>query len=152
MKEDTVKAGIILPGNDWDKCIKDLSQWSLGNLPDIENPAVPIDYYVVLRSSPTKILFDTNFVDGSSGSSGVSEKEGNVVLIVSGGFPLCHYTGHRTVDVWQRVEYGYGMEDICEEMKQSSDGNIDRLARQIFGEFYDSIQCFNVVMLKVSLC
>jgi hypothetical protein len=138
MKEDSeVSASFIYPNNWCDKRIVELGQWSKQNLHDTENPSQYKDYYDALRHPPRKILFDTTFGPGSSGSPGVIEKNGRevVVLIVRGGVPTCHYEHGMHVEPHRRVEYGYGMEDICREMKMSK----MELARRLFGGLCDDV-------------
>lgn len=142
MKEDSkVLASFIHPNNSCENRIADLSQWSLRHLPDTENHTQFKDYYSVLRDPPRKIMFDTTFGQGSSGSPGVTEKNRKpvVILIVRGGVPTCHYDHGWNVEAKNRVEYGYAMEDICGEMKKSTHGNTKALAKHIFGELYDKI-------------
>jgi hypothetical protein len=138
MKEDSeVMASFIYPNNRCDKRIEELGQWSKQNLRDTENPSQNKDYYIALRRPPRKILFDTTFGQGSSGSPGVIEKDGReiVVLIMRGGVPTCYYENKIHVEPNRRVEYGYAMEDICKKMKMSK----MELARRLFGGLCDDV-------------
>ncbi|XP_062591365.1 serine protease FAM111B-like [Saccostrea cucullata] len=135
MKEDSeVYPGIIEPNNDVDKYIEDLSQWSVGYFPD------GVDYYRELRDPPRKILFHSAFNQGSSGSPGVilRQQRPSVVLIVRGGAPSCFYENkfsNLSIEDNKKVEYGYAMEDIHQDMRTSQSESIRKLASEIFKEW-----------------
>ncbi|XP_062611607.1 uncharacterized protein LOC134273332 isoform X2 [Saccostrea cucullata] len=135
MKEDSeVYPGIIKPNNDVDKYIEYLSQWSVGYFPD------GVDYYGELRDPPRKILFHTTFDRGSSGSPGVilRQQRPSVVLIVRGGAPACFYENKfpdLLIEDKKKVEYGYAMEDIHQDMRNSQKESIRKLASEIFKEW-----------------
>ncbi|XP_062592577.1 uncharacterized protein LOC134254020 [Saccostrea cucullata] len=135
MKEDSeVYPGIIEPNNYVDKYIEYLSQWSVDNFPD------GVDYYRELRDPPRKILFHTTFDRGSSGSPGVifRQKRPSVVLIVRGGAPSCFYENKfpdLSIEDKKKVEYGYAMEDIHQDMRTSQKRRIKKLASEIFKEW-----------------
>lgn len=129
MKEDSgVNLYDIQPNNDVDKYINELSQWSMISLPGNK------DYYSVLRDHPRKILFSTTFDEGSSGAPGImiQHYKPYVVVMVSGAVPDCHYKNVCLVPHEKRIEFGYAMKDIGEEMDQSSDENIRKIAAEIF--------------------
>ncbi|XP_061170562.1 uncharacterized protein LOC133179903, partial [Saccostrea echinata] len=132
MKEDSqVYPNIIKTDNYEDKRIKELSDWSKKNLPE------GIDYYSVLREAPQKVLFNTTFAPGSSGSPGfmIKEQRAYTVLIVSAGVPKCYYENGVHVPANKRVEYGYALEDLNAKMQKSS-SRIKALASEIFGECF----------------
>ncbi|XP_061164369.1 uncharacterized protein LOC133173403 isoform X2 [Saccostrea echinata] len=135
MKEDSeVYPGVIKPNNDVDKYIEELSQWSVNYFPD------GVDYYRELRDPPRKILFRTTFNQGSSGSPGVilRQQRPSVVLIIRGGTPGCFYENkfqNYPIEDKNKVEYGYAMEDIHQDMHNSQNKCIRKLASEIFKEW-----------------
>lgn len=114
--------------------IKDLGNWSKDFFPD------KVDYYSILLEPPVKILFDTTFSQGASGSPGViiSHNKPCLVLILAGGTPKYIYDHpYSTFQVKddQKVEYGFPICDIINKMRNSSKQNDKDLASNIFPEF-----------------
>lgn len=115
--------------------IEGLAGWSIDYFPDKK------DYYSILLEPPRKIMFDTTFDTGSSGSPGVIIRNNKpcVVLMVRGGTPSCFYENYfpdKKVEDHQKIEYGYAMADIFRKMWESSQQNIKDLASEIFREWY----------------
>ncbi|XP_062585359.1 uncharacterized protein LOC134247029 isoform X2 [Saccostrea cucullata] len=130
MKEDSeVYPSVIEPNNDVDKYIKELSDWSR------EKFMNNVDYYSRLRELPRKILFHTTFDQGSSGSPGILIRNHKpcVVLIVAGGVPSVYYEDGVYVEPEKRVEFGYALRDVFDEMQM--DGNDKKLSSEIFKEW-----------------
>lgn len=131
MKEDD-----IFPywSTDHENKIRELGNWSKNFFPDKE------DYYSILLELPVKILFDTTFSPGASGSPGVIIRHNKpcVVLILAGGTPKYIYDNpYSTLPVKddQKVEYGFRISDIIRKMWNSSKQNDKDLASNIFTEF-----------------
>lgn len=116
--------------------ITDLGHWSLTHLPEVNSKQM--DHYGELLKLPRKILFHTTFDEGSSGSPGFIIENNNawVILMLSGGAPGCFYNKSFNRRDWpveddQKVEYGYAMVDIYEQMRISE----KELASDIFREW-----------------
>ncbi|XP_062568552.1 uncharacterized protein LOC134230732 [Saccostrea cucullata] len=130
MKEDSdVYLNVIEPNNDVDKYIKELSEWSIDYFMNNE------DYYSGLRELPRKILFHTTFDKGSSGSPGILIRNHKpcVVLIVAGGVPSVYYEDGIYVEPEKRVEFGYALRDVYDEM-QTNEIN-KKISSEIFKEW-----------------
>ncbi|XP_062569486.1 uncharacterized protein LOC134231541 [Saccostrea cucullata] len=130
MKEDSeVYLSVIEPNNDVDKYIKELSEWSM------EKFMNNVDYYSRLRELPRKILFHTTFDQGSSGSPGILIRNHKpcVALIVAGGVPSFYYEDGVYVEPEKRVEFGYALRDVFDEM-QTNEIN-KKLSSEIFKEW-----------------
>lgn len=117
--------------------IRDLGLWSLTHLPKENSKSV--NHYSVLLNLPRKILFHTTFDEGSSGSPGfiIKNNQAWVILMLSGGAPGCFYKENFNQRRWplednQKVEYGYAMEDIYNQMRISK----KELASDIFKEWF----------------
>lgn len=114
--------------------IKELGNWSKDFFPD------KVDYYSILLEPPEKILFDTTFAQGASGSPGVIIRHNKpcLVLILAGGTPKFIYDNPYSmlqVKDDQKVEYGFPICDIFQKMCSSSKQNDRDLASNIFTEF-----------------
>lgn len=114
--------------------IKKLGKWSMKFFPDKK------DYYSILLKPPRKILFDTTFNHGSSGSPGVMIRDDKpcVVLMLAGGAPKYIYDNpYSTLQVedCRKVEYGFPISDIFKKMWNSPKQNDKALASNIFTEF-----------------
>lgn len=110
--------------------IKELGNWSKGYFPDKK------DYYSILLEPPTKILFDTTFNHGASGSPGVMIRDDKpcLVLILAGGTPKFIYDNPYSrfqVKDHQKVEYGFPIFDILNKMLVSPQQNVKDLASNI---------------------
>lgn len=113
--------------------IDKMGRWSKIFFPDVK------DYYEELSYLPRKIMFHTTFNQGSSGSPGVMIRDDKpcVVLMVEGGIPTCVYDNKfpnhtPLVHDNQKLEYGYGMEDIYTKMRNSPLERVRNLALEVF--------------------
>lgn len=139
MKEDSEVFPVWSPKHD-DVIIpqiRKLGLWSLTHLPKVNSKSV--DHYGELLNLPRKILFHTTFDEGSSGSPGfiIKNSQAWVILMLSGGAPGCFYKENFNQRRWplkdnQKVEYGYAMEDIYNQMRISK----KELASDIFKEWF----------------
>lgn len=114
--------------------IRKLGNWSKDFFPDKK------DYYSILLEPPRKILFDTTFDHGSSGSPGVMIRDDKpcVVLMLAGGTPKFIYDNPYStlkVEDCEKVEYGFPISDIFKKMWNSPKQNDKDLASNIFKEF-----------------
>lgn len=114
--------------------IKELGNWSKVFFPDKK------DYYSILLDPPRKILFDTTFNHGASGSPGVMIRDDKpcVVLMFAGGTPKYIFDNpYSTLQVedHQKVEYGFPISDIYTKMWNSPRQNVKDLASNIFTKF-----------------
>lgn len=114
--------------------IRKLGNWSKDFFPDKK------DYYSILLEPPRKILFDTTFDHGSSGSPGVIIRDDKpcVVLMLAGGTPKFIYDNPYStlkVEDCEKVEYGFPISDIFKKMWNSPKQNDKDLASNIFKEF-----------------
>lgn len=111
--------------------IKELGNWSKDYFQD------QTDYYSILLKPPRKILFDTTFNHGASGSPGVTIRDDKpcVVLIFAGGTPKFIFDNPNStlqVEDHQKVEYGFPISDIFTKMRNSPQQNVKDLASNIF--------------------
>lgn len=118
--------------------INELAEWSKTYFPLVNGEM--IDYYSILLMPPRKILFHTSFDLGSSGSPGVTIRNGKpcVVLMLVGGAPEYSYDNPNLplqVEDWRKVEFGFAMSDIVKKMWNSPQQNTKDLASKIFREF-----------------
>lgn len=132
MKEDSD----VFPywSTEHEKKIKELGKWSMKYFPDKE------DYYSILLEPPVKILFDTTFNQGASGSPGVMIKDDKpcVVLMLAGGTPKYIYDNpYSTLQVedHRKVEFGFPISDIIRKMWNSPKQKDKDLASNTFKEF-----------------
>ena len=109
MKEDSEVHLIIRDNNTHDE-IERLEEWSIN--------FIGKNFYSGLHDKH-KVLLNTTFDRGSSGSPGfhIIEREAIVVLMLSGGFPACFYDGSYTKIPYNKlVEYGVSMADIYDKL------------------------------------
>lgn len=114
--------------------IKELGNWSKGYFPDKK------DYYSILLEPPRKILFDTTFNHGSSGSPGVMIRDDKpcLVLVLAGGTPKFIYDypySTYQVEDHRKVEFGFPISDIIKKMWNSPKQKDKDLASNIFREY-----------------